>query len=82
MFFFIKARRSLNPCLYFLDDMPSSHGGVVLLLTYSVDVRDIDLVPRSHVFFHARRHAGLLAARQRGSGLGYAFIEAALLELL
>jgi hypothetical protein len=35
---------------------------VVLLLAYSVDVCGIDLVPRGHVFLHAGRHAGLLAA--------------------
>lgn len=55
---------------------------VSLLLSYSVDVRSIDLIPRGHVFFHARRHAGLFAAGERAAGLGDALFEAVFLEFL
>ena len=35
---------------------------VALLLSYSVDVGGVDLVPGGHVLLHACRHASLLAA--------------------
>lgn len=56
--------------------------GVVLLLAYSVDVGSVDLVPRSHIFLHAGRHAGLFAAGQGAAGFRDALLEAVLLEFL
>lgn len=55
---------------------------VALLLAYAVDVGRVDLVPGSHVLFHARRHALLFAAREGGTGLGNALVEAVVLEFL
>jgi hypothetical protein len=55
---------------------------VSLLLSYSVDVRSIDLVPSGHVLFHAGSHTGLFAAGERAAGLGDALFEAVFLELL
>lgn len=55
---------------------------VSLLLSYSVDVRSIDLIPSCHVLLHAGSHAGLFAAGERAAGLGDAFLEAVFLEFL
>lgn len=63
----------------------SSFQGLVavgLFLSQPGDVGGVDLVPGSHVLLHAGRHAGLLAARERGSGLGDTLVEAVLLEFL
>lgn len=62
----------------------SFHGlvAVGLLLSQPGDVGGVDLVPGGHVLFHAGCHAGLLAAREGGSGLGNTLVEAVLLELL
>lgn len=53
-----------------------------LLLLYPRHILRANRVPRAHVFLHARLDAALLAARQRGAGLGDAALEAVLVEFL
>jgi hypothetical protein len=51
-------------------------------LLYPVDVLPADRIPCCHVLLHALREAGCLAAGERGAGLGYAFLEAVLIDFL
>ena len=57
-------------------------GRAGLLSAQPVDVGRVGVVPGGHVLLHAGGHAGLLAARERASGLRYALFETVLLEFL